>query len=632
MSLIQKLKAAKAAAGIVGKPTRVMRSNGNPAAVMAGISAARRPRSLAEQVAKRAKPNRPKLHNETARVCAIRQIDPMAITPGERRKLERLVYKPGAALRLRPVQEAALVQIMKEEGGFLPIGVGHGKTLIGFLAGPVMGADLTIYLVPPSCRVQLGQMYAEALPSFRFGKVSIVPYSQLSRATGTDLLEQLLAQCKPGAKIVIFADEGHMIKRAQSARTKRLARFIKAHPETRVIVTSGTLTSKGLRDFSHLADWALRQRSPLPRLGDELVAWSACIDVDGQPGPMDWQHVEPLFQWATGIQSMNRFRGDERKKKIRHAFQKRLRSAPGVVATKEGSLGSSLLIQTLDLELPGAVVAKLLEVADGIQPDGDGFFPDDISQWRSARQLACGFYYRWAWEKTDKGEKDHEWLDARSDWNRRVREILDSDRAVQGYDSPFLVASRVIRQLEADPGLANKSMLHWSWAKWAEQKQKDPPPVETVWIDRFMVRDAVEWARKQRQPAILWYQSTALGEALREAGLPVYGAGSQAQSFMPNPQTCAMSIKVHGVGLDGLQYWPPLVSRIMEPPSSGKVWEQLLGRTHRGGQKADVVTWQVYQHCESFGMALKTARADAHYIEDAFGNVQKLNFATFDEQ
>jgi len=88
-----------------------------------------------------------------------------------------------------------------------------------------------------------------------------------------------------------------------------------------------------------------------------------------------------------------------------------------------------------------------------------------------------------------------------------------------------------------------------------------------------------------------------------------------------------MSIRAHGVGKNLQHGWSTQI--VLEPPSSGTVWEQLLGRTHRPGQEADTVSFYVYQHTEAFRRAVVQAREDAAYIQDTTGSRQKLVYCTY---
>ena len=61
---------------------------------------------------------------------------------------------------------------------------------------------------------------------------------------------------------------------------------------------------------------------------------------------------------------------------------------------------------------------------------------------------------------------------------------------------------------------------------------------------------------------------------------------------------------------------------IAHPLSDGARWEQLLGRSHRQGQKRKVVTVTVPNYDE-FSVALASGRQRARYIEDSTGLKQR---------
>ena len=73
-----------------------------------------------------------------------------------------------------------------------------------------------------------------------------------------------------------------------------------------------------------------------------------------------------------------------------------------------------------------------------------------------------------------------------------------------------------------------------------------------------------------------------------EVFLVAHGRGSDPPT--ERTKAAALSIRVHGEGTDGLQYhWSD--SLVLEPPSSGQITEQLLGRTHRRGVAFPTVRW-----------------------------------------
>jgi hypothetical protein len=53
----------------------------------------------------------------------------------------------------------------------------------------------------------------------------------------------------------------------------------------------------------------------------------------------------------------------------------------------------------------------------------------------------------------------------------------------------------------------------------------------------------------------------------------------------------------------------------------------MLGRTHRHGQKAEVVTAEVYTQVEQLVASFRQALRDARYLEHTLGSRQKLLYA-----
>tara|TARA_Y100001973_G_scaffold100394_1_gene161425 strand:- start:907 stop:1311 length:405 start_codon:yes stop_codon:yes gene_type:complete len=124
-------------------------------------------------------------------------------------------------------------------------------------------------------------------------------------------------------------------------------------------------------------------------------------------------------------------------------------------------------------------------------------------------------------------------------------------------------------------------------------------------------------------PVLIWYQSDAIATELAARGLDTFGSGTDLESI--KPRTVAASIAVHGTG-SNLQQWSRAI--VIEPPSSGDAWEQLLGRLHRPGQTADDVVFYVYQHTDAFSGAMRSAVERSGFIEATTGNPQKLLYAT----
>lgn len=498
------------------------------------------------------------------------------------------------------------------------------NSLVALLAGRVLQSKLSIIFAPASTLSTLRETLLDWRLHYDVDPMPrIESIESLSQPKSTAYLDYLMRGYQE-EDILIVIDECHTCKDPTTSRTGRVLRFAMEHPGVRWVFLSGTITAKSIKDFAHLCAIALKVWSPLPLSKHEVDAWARCIDVGGQPTPTDWLTVRPLWDWAYPGVAMESYRGGARQDMIRDAFQKRFSSAPGVVCSTEGAVRASLVLHGIRLEVPSKIRELLAGVeSTGEDPEGEPI-PDDADMWRIERELSQGFYYKWDWPKDKDGNiiVDEAWLTARKNWNRFVRSEIKY-RAKAGYDSPFLVAAQVQREIVH----GSNGPIHRAWKAWDAQRQKDPPPTVPVWISSFLIDHALLWASKQSDPVILWYDSKAVGDALRAKGLPVFGAG---QDVPREAITCGMSIHAHGIGKN-LQHW--VNQLIISPPSGGKTFEQLLGRTHRprpDGEEVDLVEASIYQHTEAFRDALKKARAKARYIQFVTKNQQKLLYASYD--
>ncbi len=154
---------------------------------------------------------------------------------------------------------------------------------------------------------------------------------------------------------------------------------------------------------------------------------------------------------------------------------------------------------------------------------------------------------------------------------------------------------------------------------------------ETVWVDDYLVRDSAAWLKKHR--GVLWYEHDAFGRAVAEmAGLYCHSGGPEAEALIlaeRGDKGVVASIGSHGRGRNGLQFYFA-EQMVANPPCDGKEWEQLLGRLHRIGQKADEVVTYVYRHTEDFRGAIDKAARLAKYIDGITSNEQKLLKADFE--
>jgi hypothetical protein len=242
------------------------------------------------------------------------------------------------------------------------------------------------------------------------------------------------------------------------------------------------------------------------------------------------------------------------------------------------------------------------------------------------RELSIGFYYYWDWPN---GEPDHEWLDKRAAYRRQVRLVVKLNR--KGLDTPGLVKKAILRGLESnDPThqgarlVRNRPDLVHAWLEWSEQQQtKEQPPTRARWLSDYVLVDMCERVNASGQQTIIWYPHRTVCERLTAAqGIAVAYPGKP----VPDAPIVALSMRSHSKGLNLQRYTNNIV---LTPPSSGAMWEQMLGRTHRFGQEADTVCCTAYSHTPSLAGAIDRARERARYMEKTMQQPQKLLLASW---
>jgi hypothetical protein len=520
--------------------------------------------------------------------------------------LTAVFLKPGSDKSLWPIQSESLLEMEAANGLLAPIGVGHGKFLITALAPVALESKQTVLMVPANLLEQTELLLVEWAKHFTIPTwlIHVVSYHMLSSAKQADILERLQPD-------LVVCDEAHNLRHRSAARTKRFLRYARQNPACRFVFLSGTLTTKSLKDYAHLSELALRKNSPLPRGYHELQEWSEAIDVSDSPRPPG-----VLKELMNGPEMA----GIGGQKGIRSAFRRRLVETPGVCATDEASIGTSLVLSKMALTLPKSVKDALKQLEKlWATPDGNEF-EDALTFHRVARQLSLGFWLRWDWPG---GIVDDEWVEARSAWHREMAAYLNHSSR-PGMDSPLLLA-QAARSGKWKPT---------TYAAWAKVAMRPAPATIAEWVDDFVVKACVRWAQDRvvaGERGIIWYEHRALGDAL-EKFLPLFGGGDDRallscstvpEDFHP---VIVCSRKAHGDGKN-LQQWH--CNLFPSPMANGKDWEQTLGRTHRPGQEEDEVGADLMLHTRYMKDALEEARKDAHYIEDTTGMRQKLNYATY---
>lgn len=516
---------------------------------------------------------------------------------------------------LRPVQaiilELAYRQLPHSGRGLLgQVGVGGGKTLAFALLPAVLGAKNPLLLIPPDMMEQTYADRAEWSKHYMIPPCRIMSYNKLSQADSTGALRAM-------APDLILADECQALKRTEAARTKRFVRFMVDAPETRFCGMTGTLTSGKLADYAGLAELALRDGSPLPTSKRELEIWGAVIDPGGEPTHEDLDRLEPMVEWAIdhadpeGAKFLRTARG---KGRYRLALQERQARTPGFLLTQASACAATIVIRSVYPELNKTARSALEHLSKtGDLPDGQEII-DASAMAAATTQLSLGFYYKWDWPN---GEEDWDWIDARSEWAKSVREYLKM-HARENFDSPFLVEQQV------RAGNVRSERLVEALKEWDKERHKPPPPVIPIWLDFTPLAWAVSWAL-QRDRAIIWFKSRAVGDMLQKMGIPAFWGGKMTPDMTPR---IALSETVYHKGKNFLTPWTEQLH--LQPSPNPLTWEQLLGRTHRFPRdESDTIYCDVLQHTEGLQTNFERARAKAHAVQLLTRQKQKLVFADY---
>lgn len=502
-------------------------------------------------------------------------------------RMTRAHKTPTGTQVLRPIQAVALAEALQHKGAFVPAPVGAGKTLISLLL-PRMFRHiqrpmicLPAHLIAKTETEALQYRQHWVLPAF----FKLQSYQALSRVSAADLLDRVQPD------LIVF-DESHYLKNPKAACTKRVARYLKKHPETVVVMMGGSPINLSIRDFAHLCDWAIKDLSPVPRTFLDLDEWSRALDADTP------DHRKIGFGALYKLDSDDPIRG----------FRSRMHSCPGVVMTKDPPLPVPLTIKSHLSPSSLSMESAFKKLRNWVTPD-DIEIADAPEVWRHAREIATGFYSVWVPRAPEY------WRSARSAWAKACREILHGNR--RDLDTE----QQLIEYIDSTPGVykAEKKLLD-CWREIAPSFTPNPVP---YWISDLVIDWICEWAKT---PGLIWVDRPAVGERLAGRGLAYYGQDGVDRSTglrteqHPTSRSCVLARRANDSGRN-LQAWRR--NLVVDVPSRGSDWEQLIGRTHRPGQTGHV-TVDVLFGCVEDIEAFWKAHARALRAEEMSGQAQKL--------
>lgn len=461
----------------------------------------------------------------------------------------------------------ALAQAHPMCGGLFGLDVGAGKTLLGMLAPKVLGCEgRALLLTMPSLveqtkahNAEWSERYYPCVPP------EVVSYTTLSGRKGQGLLERIRPR-------LIICDEAHTLGNMQSARTKRFLRFAhmtfrEGEEPCRFVFMSGSFLKRSIHEIAHLAALALVAGSPLPVGGREIYDWAPVLDLDGEPTPQQLLGMRPLVTWA-GEAARNQ-------QAYRRAFRKRVLSTPGVVWSSDGSCDQPLEVSAWQVERTPKTEAALKQLGEAWElPDGTPLVSGS-EVYRHAHTLPYGFYLAWDWDAV--GGLDEEWDEARRAWAREVRAYLTYS------DNPLIDSESYV--LEAAEKRTLPSRMLRAWDAWCAVSDRPRPPTTTRVHDIAQLGKLVAAVKQLPDDTLVWTSTPQMAEFLP---LPYHGAGSRP----PEGGKALVSSAVHGTGWNGQHYHRSLV---LQPESGAGWWQQLLGRTHRGGQTRPVQCFVSFQ-------------------------------------
>lgn len=522
---------------------------------------------------------------------------------------------------LFPAQGWFLWEALTCVGAIGMLSAGAGKTALDILLPLVVpGVRRAALLIPPSLKPQFLQNLLEWSQHFRVPnvtdsgmpftpgapKLDVLSYAKLSNPASAEWL----SVHRPD---IIIADEAHALKDRDAVCTYRFVQHFVDHEDSRLFWYSGSPTTRAPSDCAHLAALALREGSPYPLENDAVEEWSQALGARANIG---MGRLRELCQQG---------------ETARQGFRRRLVETAGVVTTEDAQLDVPLHIRVRHLVVPPVIRTALDLVRGGERPDtlvGAPFGEDlleDVEKAACARQVALGFFYRWAFPRGESEAEIARWRSRRKAWSSALRRRLENRSLL--LDSPALLAEAAERAATGYVG----PLPVWhcpEWAPWRDILDAVYHEQEVVRLDDFAAKDAVAWAREA--PGIVWYSHVEFGQRVAElGGFRLFEGGDEADEALKHvtgKESIVVSAKAHCVGKNLQMFSRGLVT---SPFAGGGWWEQVLARQHRYGQRAEAVVFDIYKHSKESQAAWASAREDARYVLETTGKVERLGFAVF---
>jgi hypothetical protein len=365
----------------------------------------------------------------------------------------------------------------------------------------------------------------------------------------------------------MIIDEAHRYGNYKSARTQRLTQWRKDNLDAAMVVLSGSFMDGSIGPLCKISGLALTEGSPLPYPWFDVQQWSASLDADVKirfpPGA--------LLEW-----------GGPDLEAVRSGFLERCSATPGFYVSDVKPFDGPLEYQWVQgPKVCSGVIKDLTEFwtdHTGADLESAALVADRVRQ----AEIGCGY-------RLDPAP-DPEWLEARTEWNQFVRSKLNSKLL-----SPGMVHAAYPEEHEA----------------WVKIKNTYRGTELVDWLDMSVIRWAEDWAIETG--GVVW-----IGH-VRDvpSRIPFFGAGDDG--ILDHEGPCFASIRAHGVGKTLTQFSDMLV---LTAPSSGSIWEQLVGRLHRFGQTKQVTV--SIRDSPMNRKGLRKAKQKSKFTERGYSKLEKM--------
>jgi len=568
--------------------------------------------------------------SELKRICDLDQVS--ELSEGEVQEASKHFVKESALKNgffLLPAQAAMTLQYVNYNGLFGGAAAGDGKTLTSLLIenlafrGEHTGKCRKIlHLLPSNLVDQLkrdikwSRQKIHINTPYHFISDYKNPEDRMNLASnggegvyvlGYGLLsgkdtEEIIHKIKPQ---LIVADECHTLTNRKSARTRRVMNYLTKNPYTKLVLLSGTICRKTIKEYHHLITYALKDNSPVPMHWHQAETLSIALEGVGDFFPAaEVRLAKPLADWAgekwyAGI--------TENIDGLRRAYNKRLRTCPGVYISGNSEVASSLVLNCIRTKGHGSSEENYQELKRLIKdvnetwttPSGDEF-DYALQKFKWMNELSQGFYNNLIWpeEGTPLLAEAKARFDVEQELNRQVRQFLGG-RHREGLDTPLLLRLSMKNHGAEHVG----SDLYAVWKQWKSMDQKGLPSRISVpvRVSDFKINETVSaWNKlnKDKSGGVIWFYHQAFGKWLFDSfegreDVMLAPAGSKMKEFITNPdnvkgKTVIATMSGHGTGTNGLQHIFDK-SLYAQNLHTATLAEQSLARLHRHGQESDQV-------------------------------------------